>query len=48
MHIMNKSLFESFFEVIRHKMDKETAMEYVVMLERYHDAGWTVIYDDWK
>lgn len=48
MHIMNKSLFESFFEVIRHKMDKETAMEYVVMLERYHDAGWAVIYDDWK
>mgnify|MGYP004546235103 CR=1 FL=1 len=48
MHIMNKSLFESFFEVIRHNMDKETAMEYVVMLERYHDAGWAVIYDDWK
>ena len=40
MHIMNKALFESFFEVIRHDMSKEEALEYVVMLEKYHNAGW--------
>lgn len=33
MHIMNKALFESFFEVVRHDMSKEEAEEYVVMLE---------------
>ena len=34
MHIMNKALFESFFEVVRHDMSKEEAEEYVVMLEK--------------
>ena len=29
MHIMNTALFESFFEVIRHNMSKEEAMEYI-------------------
>ena len=29
MHIMNKALFESFFEVVRHDMSKEEAEEYV-------------------
>ena len=44
MHIMNKALFESFFEIIRHNMSKEEAMEYVEMLEQYHSAGWAIIY----
>ena len=47
MHIMNKALFESFFEVIRHDMSKEEALEYVVMLEKYHNAGWNIIYDEY-
>lgn len=46
MHIMNKALFESFFEVIRHNMSKEEALEYVVMLEKYHSAGWNIIYQE--
>lgn len=44
MHIMNKAFFESFFEVVRHDMSKEDALEYVNMLEKYHSAGWDVIY----
>ena len=44
MHIMNKALFESFFEVIRHDMSKEEALEYVVMLEKYHNAGWNNVH----
>ena len=46
MHIMNKALFESFFEVVRHDMSKEEAEEYVVMLEKYHSTGWDIIYKE--
>ena len=48
MHIMNKALFESFFEVVRHQMPKAEAQEYVDMLERYHSAGWAVIYQEYR
>ena len=48
MHIMNTALFESFFEVVRHNMSKEEAMEYIDLLEKYHSAGWSVIYDECK
>lgn len=47
MHIMNKALFESFFEVIRHNMAKKDALEYVVMLGKYHGAGWDRIYGEY-
>lgn len=46
MHIMNKALFESFFEVIRHDMSEEEAWEYIEMLEKYHSAGWNIIYGE--
>lgn len=44
VHIMNKALFESYFEVIRHKMPKEKAVRYVRMLEKYHYAGWNAVF----
>lgn len=47
MHIMNKALFESFFEVIRHGMSKAEAVEYIDMLEKYHSAGWNIIYQEY-
>lgn len=47
MHIMNTALFESFFEVVRHNMSKEEALEYIDMLEKYHSAGWAIIYKDY-
>lgn len=46
MHIMNKALFESFFEVIRHNLSKAEAIEYIELLEKYHSAGWNVIYGE--
>ena len=46
MHIMNKALFESFFEVVRHNMSKEEARRYICMLEKYHSAGWEHIYSE--
>ena len=44
-HIMNKALFESFFEVVRHNMPKDEALRYIDMLAKYHCAGWRVIYE---
>ncbi len=46
MHIMNKALFESFFEIVRHNMSKEEAVAYAIMLETYHSAGWEIIYKE--
>lgn len=45
MHIMNKAFFESFFEVIRHNISKEEAMEYMQLLEKYHIASWNIVYE---
>lgn len=46
VHIMSKALFESMFEVVRHKMTKERAVTYMAMLSRYHNAGWGAILND--
>lgn len=43
IHIMTRALFESMFEVVRHKMTKETALRYMDMLEKYHCGGWGAI-----
>lgn len=44
IHIMSRALFESVFEVVRHKMDKKKALRYMHILERYHYAGWNEIF----
>ena len=43
IHIMTRALFDSMFEVVRHKMEKETARKYVHMLEKFNYAGWNTI-----
>lgn len=43
LHIMTKALFESMFEVVRHKMPKEDALKYINILEKYHSGGWNAI-----
>ena len=43
VHIMTRALFESMFEVVRHKMEKEKALKYMHILEKYHYAGWNAI-----
>lgn len=43
IHIMTRAMFESMFEVVRHKMPKDIAVKYMKMLERYHYAGWDTI-----
>lgn len=45
IHIMTRALFESMFEVVRHKMKKETARKYMRMLEKYHYGGWNTIFE---
>ncbi len=39
VHIVTTAYFEGVFEVIRHRMDRETAGKYIGMLERYYAAG---------
>lgn len=43
IHIMTRAMFESMFEVVRHKMPKEKAVRYLRMLEKYHYGGWNAI-----
>lgn len=43
IHIMTTAMFESMFEVIRHKMPKEQARKYLEMLAKYHYGGWETI-----
>ena len=43
IHIMTTALFESAFEVIRHKMPRERAENYIKMLEKYHYGGWNAV-----
>lgn len=44
IHIMTRAMFESMFEVVRHKMEKEKAKRYIKAIERYHFGGWNTIY----
>lgn len=44
LHIVTTAYFEGVFEVIRHRMDRETAGKYVGMLERYHAAGFDTFF----
>lgn len=49
LHIVTTAYYEGVFEVVRHRMDRETAGKYVGMLERYHAAGFdTFFYPDKK
>ena len=40
VHITARTMFDSMFEVVRHRMDRETARKYIHMLEQYHYGGW--------
>lgn len=44
LHIVTTAYFEGVFEVVRHRMDRETAGKYVGMLERYHAAGFDTFF----
>lgn len=43
IHIMTTAMFESVFEVVRHKMPIEKAKSYLKMLEKYHFGGWNAV-----
>ncbi len=44
LHIVTTSRFESIFEVIRHGMSREEAMEYIALLSRYHRSGFIAVF----
>ena len=44
LHIVTTSRFESIFEVIRHGMCREEALEYIALLSRYHRTGFLAVF----
>ena len=44
LHIVTTSRFESIFEIIRHRMSREEASEYIELLSRYHRTGFIEIF----
>lgn len=44
IHMITTAYFESFFEIIRHNMDKEEAKSYLKVLGQYHLAGFKAIF----
>lgn len=42
-HMVVTSYFEGIFEVIRHDIDREDAKKYILMLGKYHHAGFQAI-----
>lgn len=44
LHIVTTSYFNGVFEVIRHDMSREEAKNYVLMLGKYHRAGFSEIF----
>lgn len=44
LHIVTTCYFESLFEVIRHRMDREAARLYIHLLGTYHHSGFSTIF----
>ena len=45
IHIIVTAYFNGMFEVVRHNMDRAAAHRYVKMLNRYHLAGFSTVFD---
>lgn len=44
LHIVTTSYFDSLFEVVRHRMSREDAHRYALLLGRYHHAGFAAVF----
>lgn len=40
IHMMSRSFFDGFFEPIRHRFDREKAIEHLEKLILFHNGGW--------
>lgn len=40
LHMVNRAFFDGFFEVVRHRFDKEKAIEHIEKLMLFYNAGW--------
>ena len=45
VHIVVTAYFNGMFEVVRHNMDKISAVKYVRLLNRYHMQGFSTIFN---
>ena len=48
IHIITTAYFNGMFDVVRRNMEKEAAISYIEMLERYHAAGFDTIFNPEK
>lgn len=40
VHMMSRSFFDGFFEIVRHRFDREKAREHIEKLILFHNGGW--------
>ncbi|MHB8064830.1 MAG: TetR/AcrR family transcriptional regulator [Ruminiclostridium sp.] len=40
IHMMSRSFFDGFFEIVRHRFDREKAREHIEKLILFHNGGW--------
>lgn len=40
IHMMSRSFFDSYFEAVRHRFDREKAREHLEKLILFHNGGW--------
>lgn len=45
IHIVTTAYFESFFEVIRHNVDRQEAKNYIKILGKYHLSGFKSVFN---
>ena len=41
IHFMSRAFFDGYFEIVRHRYDKNKAMEYIDKLIKFNEAGWS-------
>ena len=45
IHMVTTAYFESFFEIIRHNIDKQEAKNYIKVLGKYHLSGFKAVFN---
>lgn len=41
IHFMSRAFFDGYFEIVRHKYDKDKAVKYIDKLIKFNEAGWS-------
>lgn len=41
IHFMSRAFFDGYFEIVRHRYDKDKAVRYIDKLIKFNEAGWS-------